>query len=80
MKCRYSKQVYQWPGGVGLVVMTDGQVITADGIRHMDECEYGTLVQVAHSHTRELEFVTVGSLSNYPSQPIPQPTNNGSGY
>lgn len=73
MRVAYSKQVYQWPGGVGLIVLAEGQVITNDGVRFADECSFGTLVLVAHSHTRELEFVGYGFLKDYPSEPIPQP-------
>lgn len=74
MKLTYSKQAYQWPGGVGVLVMDGDYVITRDdGRMFRDECEPRHYVLMAHSHTRELEFVAVRELLDYPSEPIPQP-------
>lgn len=75
MKCKYGKAI-QWRDGdallTGVLVLTKGnQYVTAD---------YGVIpdgkherVLVAHSHTRDLEFVAWDSLSDYQSEPIPTP-------
>ena len=75
MKCKYGKAI-QWRDGdsllTGVLVLTaDGQYVTADfGVIPDGKHER---VLVAHSHTRELEFVPWDSLSPYPSEPIPTP-------
>ena len=71
MKCKYGKAV-QWLDGdahqTGVLVLdADGGMIPLPG-------RVPTLVLVAHSFTRELEFVEWARLSDYPSEPIPEPT------
>lgn len=77
MKLTYSPHPYQWHDGnqhhVGVMVLDSHN----DTIWHPDDPD---VVLMAHSHTRELEFVRYGDLKPYPSEPITQPTNNGSGY
>lgn len=83
MKTQYSEQAYQWEGtsedgspcwGTGVLVLTDGLLITNNGIRTPHEIHHTRPVLVAHSHTRELEFVEFGKLQKYPQSPIPEPT------
>lgn len=66
MKLKYGTVAYQWPGGVG-VLMLDPRGVH---IVHPDNCK---LSLVAHSHTRELEFVLWSDMKPYPSEPIEQP-------
>jgi hypothetical protein len=68
MKCTYGKAV-QWKDGnadlTGVLVLDAGFKV-----RHWGDT---SLVLVAHGCTRELEFVDVDKLSNYPTSPIEQP-------
>lgn len=89
MKLTYSPHPCQWHDGnqhhVGVMVLgewEDGNpiAVTNNGRGYVSHLQSDDLVQVAHSHTRELEFVEYGKLSPYPSEPIPQPTNEGRGY
>jgi hypothetical protein len=78
MKLEYGKQAYQWPGGVGVMVLGawhDGEqvAITTEGRGYLSMLRSVDQVLVAHSHTRELEFIAWGSLTPYPSEPIPEP-------
>lgn len=82
MKLTYSKQAYQWPGGVGLLVIeapSDGRnhtgtlVITEAGLSYTIDVKPDERVLLAHSHTRDLEFVRYGELKPYPAELIPQP-------
>lgn len=67
MKLQYGTTPYQWPGGVGVLVLGP----RGEHILHPDNCK---LSLVAHSHTRELEFVEWSTMKVYPSEPIPEPT------
>lgn len=66
MKLHFGKVAYQWPGGVGVLVLDPRGV----HIVHPDNCK---LSLVAHSHTRELEFVLWETMKRYPESEIPQP-------
>jgi hypothetical protein len=77
MKLTYSPTPYQWHDGnqhhVGVMVMdVTGHYITREN-GFMPAVGGRDTVLMAHSHTRELEFVLYSSLSPYPSSPIPQP-------
>lgn len=77
MKCTYSEQAYQWPGGVGVMVLAGEEKIPitrSEGIMPGHERHDYDYVLMAHSHTRELEFVRYALLSKYPSSPIESPT------
>jgi hypothetical protein len=69
MKIKYGKPV-QWRDGeahlTGVLVLDEHN----DCIGHQDD---PNMVLVAHSFTRELEFVAWHKLSPYPAEPIPQP-------
>jgi hypothetical protein len=76
MKCTYSTQAYQWHDGdqhhVGVMVMHRTKTIESErGITSFNDSD--DLVLMAHSHTRELEFVRYGDLKPYPSEPITNP-------
>lgn len=78
MKLHLSEQAYQWPGGVGKMVIGiwhDGKevCITNEGRRYVHSLMPQDLVQVAHSHTRELELVPYSEMRPYPSEPIESP-------
>jgi len=73
MKCVFTNRAYQWPGGVGVAVLTEhGDVITYENGGQI-ACAQDELILIAHSHTRELEFVRYGDLQPSPSSPIPEP-------
>ena len=82
MKLEYGTQAYQWPGGVGVLVIeapsegrnhTGTLAVTSSGLWYMIDIQPNEKILVAHSHTRELEFVRWGDLKPYPSEPIPNP-------
>jgi len=78
MKCELGDAV-QWldvDGGwqVGKIVCCGLAIVTAkNGIEYSGPPQKWQSILVAHSHTRELEFVEFSKLSPYPSSPIPQP-------
>lgn len=77
MKCNYGKPV-QWTDNsakfTGVLVLTEAQeLITRHGAMLIGNILPSIPVLVAHSYTRELEFVPLKALSDYPSEPIPQP-------
>lgn len=83
MKLELSKDAWQWPGGVGVMVIeapsegrnhTGTLVITDSGPLYLIDVDADDRVLMAHSHTRELEFVRYGDLTPYPSSPIESPT------
>jgi hypothetical protein len=78
MKCSYSPTPYQWHDGnqhhVGVMVHNEEFAITRFGILNRDYLAASVSVLMAHSHTRELEFVKYGLLKPYPSEPIPEPS------
>jgi hypothetical protein len=90
MKCTLSTQSYQWQNadgsyGVGKLVEVEApdgdcenmQVWERHGIYHHADAFPEDRVLIAHSHTRELEFVEFGRLQPYgpPGSPaMPQPT------
>jgi hypothetical protein len=80
MKCSYGRAV-QWKDGdaelTGVLVMFGVVLITKHGIQ-MAGCVLESVpVLVAHSYTRELEFIEYGRLSPYPASPISEPINTG---
>jgi hypothetical protein len=78
MKLTYSPTPYQWHDGnqhhVGVMVHCGEFAITyGSGVLNRDYLACSISVLMAHSHTRELEFVKYSDLKPYPSSPIPQP-------
>jgi hypothetical protein len=77
MKTKYGKAV-QWRDGeaelTGVLVLVGEQYVSAFGLRFEDQLDKYSRILVAHSYTRELEFIEFGKLSDYPASPIPEPT------
>lgn len=84
MKCEYSTQAYQWE-----VTSEDGSHCWGTGVLVLAGCNCiasrcgavvwpkdTDFVLVAHSYTRELEFVEFGKLQKYPpnGQKIEEPS------
>jgi hypothetical protein len=79
MKCSYGRAV-QWKDGdaelTGVIVQPVGGLWVSEmrGVLiDTPKPSRNEMVLVAHSYTRELEFVEFGKLSDYPASPIPQP-------
>ena len=86
MKCNLSEAAYKWHDGeqwhVGKLVMAihpddhDCKMFVSEDCGVLGLAPMETeLIQVQHSHTRELEFVEWGKLSVY--EVNEQPTNTG---
>jgi hypothetical protein len=75
VKCELTETV-QWQDGDALHV---GKIVKAGGQHIIGRDSHGSngTILVAHSYTRELEFVSYAALKPYPSEPIPEPTNTG---
>lgn len=79
MICKFGEAV-QWRDGdaelTGVPVLAQDEnhlrYITYDGGGEIKPA-WNQLVLVAHSYTRELEFVEFSKLSKYPASPIPNP-------
>lgn len=84
MKCEYSTQAYQWEvtsedgshcWGTGVLVLAGFNCIASrcGAVVWPKDTDF---VLVAHSYTRELEFVEFGKLQKYPTngQKIEEPS------
>lgn len=68
----------QWAGGIGRVAIVRYSPTLTGQVRRENifDGESEEQILIRHAHTGELEFVPTERLTNYPSEPIPEPSSD----